>query len=187
MNGSLGLGGNFYLNNTISTVVNPATFGTTTATLSNTMAVSSGQTFAVSYSGQYVLTGFPQSSSGRIALSTNYGYYITPIVGQPFSSNGGTAVTMSSDGSKMACTDTTAVCYVSTNYGVNWSSGVGTGLYFIAATNDFTKLFALGNSGVYLSTNTGSSFTLISTKTPNSGTIKGSYYDANSKSLLVFG
>jgi predicted acyltransferase (DUF342 family) len=164
MGGSLGLaGGNFYVNNSKTLIVNPSAFGSATGTSSsNTFTMfHTGQAMAVSYTGQYLLLSDPQGYGQGVVLSTNYGTTVTQITGQSFSSIVVYSVAMSSDGSKMAVATGSAL-YYSTNYGSTWTAGATTSIGFLSATNDFSRLYGYGSGGVYLSTNNGSSFTLQS-------------------------
>jgi len=164
MGGSLGLaGGNFYVNNSKTLIVNPSAFGSATGTSSsNTFTMfHTGQAMAVSYTGQYLLLSDPQGFGLGVVLSTNYGTTVSQITGQSFSSIVVYSVAMSSDGSKMAVATGSAL-YYSTNYGSTWTAGSTTSIGFLSATNDFSRLYGYGGGGVYLSTNNGSSFTLQS-------------------------
>jgi len=182
--GSLNIAGNgkFYMNNFITPILNPSTFGTSTTT-SLTYPVG-GQSIATSYTGQYVLTCNPQGSSG-LGLSTNYGASFSTIsTGQSFSANVLFCCTMSSDGSKMAIT-TGATIYYSTNYGVSWTTGATLSAKFLSATSDFTRLYAYGTGGVYLSTNYGSSFTLQSSSIGYDGLNGGNNGGANNSKFQM--
>ena len=173
MGGSLGLaGGNFYVNNSKSVIVNPATFGSATTTQSSGSytAGNAGPAFAVSNTGQYLLFADPQGWGRGAILSTNYGATVGQITGQIFSTIVVYSVVMSSDGSKMAlCTGPNI--YYSINYGSTWTAGSTTSsITFLSANNDFSRLYGYGSGGVFLSTNNGVSFTLQSSTINYGGT-----------------
>jgi predicted acyltransferase (DUF342 family) len=171
LGGALGLtGGNIYVNNVASTVLNPALFGSTTLTQStNTVNNSNwGQALACSNTGQYIMIGNPQGIQTGLWISTNYGSTLTQVTGQPFSTLVVISVAISGDGSKMAvCTGSSV--YYSTNSGTSWSSATSISATYLSATSDFTRLYAYGTGGVFVSTNNGSTFTSLSTTITYSG------------------
>jgi hypothetical protein len=180
------LSGNLYTNGNL-------TVGTTTfnnisniTPTTSSFLVLSGQTnpgfgqISVSSNGQYII--IPNGSTG-ISLSTNYGASFSLISGVtgPFTSvttaaqgNGSSSLPagigcISANGQYLFVNSSSGNCYLSSNYGVSWSSSNPTGL---PTTNNYVHsamsatgsyiLTAAYTGPVYLSSNNGSSFTAIS-------------------------
>ena len=180
------LSGNLYTNGNL-------TVGTTTfnnisniSPTSSSFLALSGQTnpsfgqVSVSNNGQYMI--IPNGSTG-ISLSTNYGASFSLISGVtgPFTSVTAAALVsgasslpagiscISSTGQYMFVNSSSGNCYLSSNYGVSWSTSNPTGLpttnNYVGSAMSVTGSYILTAAylgPVYLSSNNGSSFSAIS-------------------------
>ena len=180
------LSGNLYTNGNL-------TVGTTTfnnisniSPTSSSFLALSGQTnpcfgqVSVSNNGQYMI--IPNGSTG-ISLSTNYGVSFSSVSGVtgPFTSVTAAALVsgasslpagiscISSTGQYMFVNSSSGNCYLSSNYGVSWSTSNPTGLpttnNYVGSAMSVTGSYILTAAylgPVYLSSNNGSSFSAIS-------------------------
>jgi hypothetical protein len=180
------LSGNLYTNGNLT--VGTTTFNNISNIIPTTLSFQalSGQTnpsfgqVSVSNNGQYMI--IPNGSTG-ISLSTNYGASFSLISGVtgPFTSvttaaqgNGSSSLPagigcISANGQYLYINSSSGNCYLSSNYGVSWTSSNPSGL---PTTNNYVDsamsatgsyiLTAAYTGPVYLSSNNGSSFTAIS-------------------------
>ena len=102
-------------------------------------------------------------TGGNIFTSSNSGASWTEQLGS--GTHQWTGMAMSHDGSKLIAAAAGSFLFISTNAGVSWSqaSGISSSWTTVAASADFTTLAAANNANIYVSKNSGQTWTVQQT------------------------